>query len=157
MKMRKDMLTFLLGIIASILLFVVGGMLDNVNYILGCYVFVGFVLTAYTILAFLVPNTKKSRDFVFSYGVTTACMFVISLMIHIIIIDSHVKSACKHNNGNCVKYVFTSVCAFASTSCFLAASIMTFKVIHVCICHDKNCFPALFYIIHMFLHPKDLL
>ncbi|EUD65524.1 hypothetical protein C922_04030 [Plasmodium inui San Antonio 1] len=131
MKMRKDMVTFLFGIIASILLFVVGGMLDSVNYILGCYTFVGLVLMMYSILAFLVPSTKKSRDFVFSYGVTTACMFVISLMIHIVIVDSHVKSSCKYSNGNCMKYVFISVCGFTSTFCFLAASIMTFKVIHV--------------------------
>ncbi|CAA9988085.1 conserved Plasmodium protein, unknown function [Plasmodium knowlesi strain H] len=131
MKLGKDKVTFLLGIIASILLFVVGGLFNNVSYILGCYTFLGLVLTVYTILAFFIPSTQKSRDFVFSYGVTTACMFVISLMFHIIITDSKVKSSCRYNNSNCAHYVLISVCGFASTFCFLAASVMTFKVLRV--------------------------
>ncbi|ANQ08095.1 Uncharacterized protein PCOAH_00023800 [Plasmodium coatneyi] len=88
MKIEKDKVTFLLGLIASILLFVVGGLFNNVSYLLGCYIFLGLVMTVYTILAFFIPSTKKSRDFVFSYGVATACMFVISLMFHIIVTDS---------------------------------------------------------------------
>ncbi|CAG9476591.1 conserved Plasmodium protein, unknown function [Plasmodium vivax] len=131
MKMRKNLATFLLGIVASILLFVVGGMLDHLRYILWCYTVVGIVMIVYTILAFLVPNTKKSRDFVFSYGVTAACMSAISLMIHIIIVDFVVKPSCKYGSRTCLNNVYIAVCGFASTLCFLAASMMTFKAARV--------------------------
>ncbi|SBT71165.1 conserved Plasmodium protein, unknown function [Plasmodium malariae] len=131
MAIHRDVITFIFGIIASVLLFVIGGMFDNLSYILGCYTFVGFLLTIYTIFAFLIPNTKKSRDFVFSYAVSTACMFVLSLMVHIVITDRHTKISCEQKSNNCVKYVFASVFGFVSSTCFLVTSVLTFKIARV--------------------------
>ncbi|GAW80837.1 conserved Plasmodium membrane protein, unknown function [Plasmodium gonderi] len=131
MEIQRDIVTFLFGIVASLLLFVVGGMFNNTKYIFGCYIFLGFVLTTYTILAFLIPRTKKSKNFVFSYAVSTACMFLISLMSHIVITDAHTAPACAGNVNHCTKYIFASIFGFVSTLSFLVASILTFKLANV--------------------------
>ncbi|SBT76947.1 conserved Plasmodium protein, unknown function [Plasmodium ovale] len=131
MAMRKDITTFLFGLIASILLFVVGGMFDSGSYFMGCYIFLGSVLTTYTILTFLIPSTKGSRDFVFSYAVSSACMCVISLITHIVITDAYTRPICSTTSNGCIKYIFISLFGFISSTCFLVSSLLSFKLAHI--------------------------
>ncbi|CRG99935.1 conserved Plasmodium protein, unknown function [Plasmodium relictum] len=131
MAIHTDIAACIFGIIASILLFVVSGLFYEFNGLTGCFVFLGVFFLLYTLFAFLIPNTKNSRDFVFSYGVSTGCMFVACLMTFIIMSHFHTRPHCNVGTKSCAKYIFGSLFGFLSSGFFLVASILSFKVVHI--------------------------
>ncbi|CAD2091155.1 conserved Plasmodium protein, unknown function [Plasmodium vinckei brucechwatti] len=129
MEIDKRTLVLIFGLVASILGFVVGVLFNSINYIMGCYIFISVILLFYTILVY--TYNKNSRDFIFSYAVTTGWMFLISLMTHIVVTDIYTTPSCRNDRHSCAKYIFCSVFGFMSSLCFLATSYLSFKIAHV--------------------------
>ncbi|VEV56243.1 conserved Plasmodium protein, unknown function [Plasmodium vinckei vinckei] len=129
MEIDKRTLVLIFGLVGSILGFVVGVLFNSINYIMGCYLFISIILLLYTILVY--TYNKNSRDFIFSYAVTTGWMFLISLMVHIVVTDVYTTPTCRSNRNNCANYIFCSVFGFMSSFSFLVASYLSFKIARV--------------------------
>ncbi|SPJ10816.1 conserved Plasmodium membrane protein, unknown function [Plasmodium sp. DRC-Itaito] len=131
MELNKNKVTFILGIVSSILLFVTAVMFNDIDFILGSHIFLGFLFTIYTIFAFLIPNTKNSRDFLISYAVSTACIFVISLIFNIVVTKYNVGGNCRFDSNKCFSYILGIASGFGSSALFLLTSILSFKLANV--------------------------
>ncbi|SOV77919.1 conserved Plasmodium membrane protein, unknown function [Plasmodium sp. gorilla clade G3] len=131
MKLNKNKITFILGIVSSILLFVTAVMFNDIDFILGSHIFFGFLFTIYTIFAFLITNTKNSRDFLLSYAVSTTCVFVISLIFNIVVTKYNVVGNCRFETNKCFPYILGTTFGFCSSALFLCTSILSFKLANV--------------------------
>ncbi|KYN98702.1 putative membrane protein [Plasmodium gaboni] len=131
MKLNINKITFILGIVSSLLLFVTAVMFNDIDFILGSHIFVGFLFTIYTIFTFLIPNTKNSRDFLLSYAVSTACIFIISLMFYIVVTKYNIVGNCRVGTNKCFPYILGTSFGFGSSALFLFTSILSFKLAHV--------------------------
>ncbi|CRG96117.1 conserved Plasmodium protein, unknown function [Plasmodium gallinaceum] len=131
MAISRDIATSIFGLIASSLLFAVAGTFNELTGVVGCFIFLGGAFTIYTIITFLIPSMKNSRDLVFSYGVSTACMFVACIMTFIILTYFYTKIHCHYGSKYCARLVFGSIFGFLSSGFFLVSSMLSLKIAHV--------------------------
>ncbi|ETB57939.1 hypothetical protein YYC_04727 [Plasmodium yoelii 17X] len=122
----KRTLVLIFGLVGSILGFIIGILFDPASYMVGYYIFITIAVVAYTIIVYIYHN--NSRDYIFSYGISTIWMFVIYILVNIIATTTHTTSACRHNTNSCGLFITYSIFGFISAFLFLAASYFSFKI-----------------------------
>ncbi|CXI46519.1 conserved Plasmodium protein, unknown function [Plasmodium berghei] len=122
----KRTLVLIFGLVGSILGFIIGILFNSANYTMGCYISITTAIVIYTIVVYIYH--KNSRDFIFSYGVSTIWMFVIYLLANIIATNMYTSYICRYHMNGCGLFVTYSIFGFISTFCFLAASYLSFKI-----------------------------